>query len=175
MSELADIVARDTVAEVLARYCRAVDRLDEDLLRGCFHLDAVHNAGTATDFCTHALAVAGSCIATHHQIGAPCIRVEGNEAFVEVYYTAYQRLPDSGTTVFGEAAGEDVIVGGRYVDRFERRRGEWRIAHRRHLIEWRRFEEPRDRGFFASPSDRKGARDPSDAVYTIGAEDSRSR
>ena len=169
-----ELVARDAVAQVLARYCRAVDRLDAPLLRGCFHPDALHNAGTAEDFCTYALEVVASCVVTHHQIGQPFIRVDGEEAFSEVYYTAYQRLPDSGQTVFGEAAGEDVIVAGRYIERFERRDGHWRIAHRRHLIDWRRFEPPSDREFFSLPSDRKGARDRSDAVYEMGVEPSPS-
>ena len=174
MTVVDELVARGAVAQVLARYCRAVDRLDAPLLRGCFHPDALHNAGTAEDFCAYALEVVASCVVTHHQIGQPFIRVDGEEAFSEVYYTAYQRLPDSGQTVFGEAAGEDVIVAGRYIDRFERRDGHWRIAHRRHLSDWRRFEPPSDREFFSLPSDRKGARDRSDAVYEMGVEPSPS-
>ena len=38
---LGDLLDREAIREVLARYCRAADRCDEDLLRTCYHRDAL--------------------------------------------------------------------------------------------------------------------------------------
>ncbi len=53
--------------------------------------------------------------------------------------------------------------GGRYVDRFERRNGEWRIAHRLSIREWDAKEhiEPA----FAAGRFTEGRRDHTDPAY----------
>ena len=56
-------------------------------------------------------------------------------------------------------------MGGRYVDRFERRDGVWRIAYRQGVNEWMRYEAASDRGFFDRPASERGRRDRSDPVY----------
>ena len=54
--------------------------------------------------------------------------------------------------------------GGRYLDRLERRDGEWRFALRRLLMDWS-FQVPRD-GWLGEDWDKAcGARDHSDASY----------
>lgn len=34
------------------------------------------------------------------------------------------------------ASGQDVLTGGRYLDRYERRAGMWRIAERTFVADW---------------------------------------
>jgi len=56
-------------------------------------------------------------------------------------------------------------MGGRYVDRFERRDGVWKIAERQGVNEWLRYEAASDRGFWDGSADQRGCRDRSDPVY----------
>ena len=41
--ELATLLAKQAITEVVVRYARAIDRLDEALLRSVFHPDSTHN------------------------------------------------------------------------------------------------------------------------------------
>ena len=52
------------------------------------------------------------------------IDLQGNSAIAESHVTAYHRI-DMGTEE------RDVVIGGRYVDRLEKRDSEWRIIHRK--------------------------------------------
>jgi hypothetical protein len=59
-------------------------------------------------------------------MGAPFIQIDGDTAMVETYCTS------SHISTRDERGPERVwILWVRYEDRFERRNGEWRIAHRR--------------------------------------------
>ena len=56
------------------------------------------------------------------------IEIEGDAAVGESYVIAYQQTA-------GEAP-QDVMTGGRYIDRYERRDGEWKISHRTFVMDW---------------------------------------
>lgn len=128
MSEPFDAVVRRLVDEaairtVLARYARAVDRLDWDLLRTCYHSDAHEDrgryVGPVDGFFAWIRGVLEGLEGAWHLIGTPLIELEGDVASVESYCLAVQR-----------AGEEDRLIPCRYCDRFERRDGEWRIARR---------------------------------------------
>jgi hypothetical protein len=55
----------------------------------------------------------------------------------ETYAVAYQRREDE----LGN--GKDDVTGSRYVGRFERRNGEWKIAYCVVATEWRRVDPMR--------------------------------
>jgi len=59
------------------------------------------------------------------------IRVDGDSARVETYWQVFHR--EAGQD---GAADYDYIAGGRYLDRFERRNGEWRILTRVLIRDW---------------------------------------
>lgn len=65
-----------------------------------------------------------------HFVTNPLIRIDGNTAAVESYVYAIH----SGMEIEGEE--RDLIVSARYLDRFERRGDEWRIAARVVAIDW---------------------------------------
>ncbi|HUN30708.1 MAG TPA: nuclear transport factor 2 family protein [Trebonia sp.] len=52
-------------------------------------------------------------------------------ARAETHVTAYHRVDY-------ETEPHDILLGGRYLDRLERRAGQWRIAHRTMLYDWSR-------------------------------------
>ena len=51
-------------------------------------------------------------------------------AFVETYVLVLQRFRPGAPNVPAGAAGLRNIASARYLDRFEKRNGEWRVAHR---------------------------------------------
>jgi hypothetical protein len=161
---------RYEIQEVILRYCRSLDRLDRKGLESCFHPDSQHNhsyVGPSSTFCDFAFEVLQACVATHHQLGNISIRVHGDLAFADSYFTAYHRIGDTPSAAFaGAQPGEDVIIGGRYIDRFERRDGEWRIARRFGVHDWQRYETAADHGFYDGPETGRGRRDRTDHVYS---------
>jgi ketosteroid isomerase-like protein len=128
ISELAD---RQAINEVLIRYCRAVDRLDMELLASVYHPDAIDDhgdwVGDAPTFVSRAKHFMTKHFeATQHRLSNITIELDGDVAYVESYVLATHILAENGIEV----------GGARYVDRFERRQGEWRIAYRTVVMDW---------------------------------------
>ncbi|MBG6119956.1 MULTISPECIES: nuclear transport factor 2 family protein [unclassified Sphingobium] len=122
------------IIHVIQRYCRGIDRCDRSLLESCYWDDARDNHGTydgsAKGFIDFVLPlVTGAYSATTHMLGQSSIVLRGEVAAVETYVLAFHRL---GTP----SAGALNLIAGRYVDRFERRGGEWRIADRTLVVDW---------------------------------------
>src|SRR5205085_6800983 len=65
-----------------------------------------------------------------HLLGQSLIRIDGDEAAAETYFLAVQRRRDAAGAPYCEQ------LGGRYVDRLERRNGSWRIKHRTAVRDW---------------------------------------
>ena len=114
-------------------------------------------------FLAEAETVCRAVEATHHQLGPVSIELAGDVAFVETYFTSHHRFGEAPPP--GGRAHEDRVAGGRYVDRFERRDGAWRIAERIGVMDFLRYDPPSDRGFWDGPSEQRGRRDRSDPVY----------
>lgn len=162
-----EFASRAEITEVVIRYVRAIDRMDEAMLRSCFHPDSRHRHGAfdglSGDFCSSAIEICRRVRATHHQLGPVSIELAGEVAFVETYYTSHHRFGE--VPPAGGQPHEDRIAGGRYVDRFERRDGTWKIAERVGVVEWIRYEPSSDRGFWDGPAEHRGRRDSADPVY----------
>jgi hypothetical protein len=122
------------IRDLLARYCRAIDRLDADLLASCYWPEAEDHHGTFTgpvrNFIEGVIPLLRERYdATMHQLGQSIIDIDGNRAYAETYNVAYHRGRDEDRATL-------VSVGNRYVDVLERRDGEWRILDRKVVIEW---------------------------------------
>jgi hypothetical protein len=131
--DLAELVTRQEIQDVLVRYCRAVDRGDLELLRSVYHPDATDDhgifSGNAHEFAEWLLAVPGRGeLVTQHHLTNSAVVVEGDTARAETYFVAVHRRPGPPVTV-----GQ---FGGRYADRLERRDGTWRIASRVVVHDW---------------------------------------
>lgn len=154
---LQDLLDKQSITEVLLTYARAIDSLDEDRLRSVFHSDSEHNhsfvgpssnpdlASTATepaDFVAYALNFLRGFAKTHHQLGQPLITIDGHRAQSECYFTAIHHMRDKTDPLAPATAQEtqmELAVGGRYVDEFEKRDGEWKIRKRKGVTDWRRL------------------------------------
>jgi ketosteroid isomerase-like protein len=117
------------IYELLTRYSRGVDRCDEELLRSCYHPDATDDhgwfKGLGIDFAGEVVARHKGGPITQHSISNVRLDVRGDVAYGETYVTLRTTGPN----------GEPVSGFGRYIDRFERRDGEWRIADRKVTLE----------------------------------------
>jgi hypothetical protein len=159
---LAALVAKDEIVEVVHRVARGTDRLDRDLIVSGYHPDAVddHNSfrGGPEAFADWVLEVLPAFASTHHFLGQTRIRLDGDLADVETYCDAHHvTAPDAAGIV------RDMVLGLRYVDRFERRSGEWRIAHRACAFDWAYWTEGRSWPFDADFT--VGRRDRTDVSY----------
>jgi hypothetical protein len=161
------LMSRAEITEVVIRYVRAIDRLDEAMLRACFHPDARHRHGAfdglSADFCTRAMEICRGLRATHHQLGPVSIELAGDVAFTEAYFTSHHRFGEVPPP--GGEPHQDRFMGGRYVDRFERRDGVWKIAERQGINDWLRYEPSSDGGFWDGPPEQRARRDHEDPVY----------
>lgn len=139
------VVDRQEINDALMRYCRGIDRLDEQLVLSAFHADAMDNH-TGTDLSVvervpKVLAKASTAVQwTSHNLCNVLIELDGDIANSESYLIAYHRIENEGRDL-------DWILGARYVDRFERRDSSWRIAHRTVIYDWDRFDEVGERPF----------------------------
>lgn len=155
--------AREAIRERILGCCRALDRLDRELLREQFHPDAEVDYGSiyrgpVAGFLDVAMGFQGAMRDTQHLVGNVAIAVDGDVATAESYVHAHHVI------VQGEERVQ-LMVGGRYLDRFTRCDGEWRIAFRTELIDWGRWLPMPDRWFEDNDQLAKGLHGRDDASY----------
>lgn len=166
--EIATLVAKDRIRDVLMRYSRGVDRLDAELLRSCYHPDSWddhgHFKGNGHEFADFIVgSLAERAHHTTHSVANVLIEItdlEAGTARAESYGLAFLRREEEGQEWLD-------LFAGRYVDRFERRDGEWRIAHRVVVHDWSLSGALDATVTFPRPLDTftQGRRDHEDIVY----------
>lgn len=127
------LIDRQEIADCVNRYSRALDRHDDDLLESVFHEDAIDNhgpwVGARAEFVQWANHECHNKLDAHmHHITTHNCEIDGDEAHAESYVQFVHRYRE-GTSV--------LVAGARYIDRLERRDGEWRIALRRVVLDYR--------------------------------------
>lgn len=137
---LQDLLDKQAITEVLQRYSRTLDWLDDEGQAGCYwpdaHIDYGFFTGSAAEFVPVVMAIERASQRRWHLLSTPAIRFDSaDHAEVECYGMATGiRQQDDGTWSGG-------LYGGRYLDAFERRTGEngaeWRIARRRYIMDWK--------------------------------------
>jgi hypothetical protein len=186
-SRLEQLEDRQRIADLIADYCRGVDRCDDVLLRSTYWPDAIDNHGVsdspAMEFCDRVIPILEeTCLATMHFIGQSRVELAGDRAVGETYVVAYHVLKSAAhlDRFMGAEAAEAVRAafpavgadapfeynaGARFLDRFERRAGAWRFAHRQVVFEWSQAH-PADLAFSRNTRIH-GRKDPSDPVYAL--------
>ncbi len=159
-----EMLAREEIRLLSGTYMRGLDRLDVALLRSVFFDDAVLDygffKGAADDFVNMCHGALKDHLANHHMLGQINIDFEDDVAFGEVYFQAFHRLVADG-------AERDLFIAGRYVDRYEKRGGVWKIAFRSEVNDWASDHPATDGYFKAQPASLRGARKPNDGLYHI--------
>jgi len=140
MADLQHVADRLAIAEVLARYCRGIDRCDRDELTQVFTDDARIDYGDGAkplgETVAGLMAGLGAMRLTHHNIGNVICEIAGERARAETYCVALHILPGNAPD---EASGDiEMVVGGRYLDTLVKRDGAWKIAERLYVMDWNR-------------------------------------
>ena len=152
------------ITDVIHRYCRGIDRCDFDLVRSCYHPDGTDDhgdfVGGIDEFIAYVQDNLSTFERTMHFIGNLLIEPDGDRARVESYVIAHHRLPARGSK-----GVRDYNVGLRYVDDFERRNGEWRIAARACTFDWWRIDDIELGKWVPAPGSATGRRDHDDLVF----------
>jgi hypothetical protein len=151
------------IHDVVLRYCRGVDRLDLELVRGCYHPDGVdHHTGfdgPVDEYLPWVSEALRRFAGTMHIIGNHYVELDGDRARSETYGTAVH---------WGEPADDprrNFTSGFRYVDRMERRAGRWAIAERWAVREWTRSDAGRH--LAREGAGPVGRRDRDDPLYHV--------
>lgn len=160
-----DLAARAAIATNLARHSRGVDRNDPALLHSAYHPDATvaygFFEGAAREFVKILTDAMAGAPVTLHRTSNMAVRVDADRARSESYVIAYTRAPDGNIWY-------QRLIGGRYLDRHERRQGEWRIAHRAYVMDWNANVPSREPA--ASAGSLRGAQGGGDPAYALFAE-----
>ncbi len=173
------IADRMQIQDCIYRWCRAVDRLDYEGMRASFHPDAVdrHGAfdGDIDGLVDWIRARHAAIPFSMHAVSNMLIEFAGpDRALVETYVRTTQRYPAEARQALDQLAGGragsgdgamDLLTCSRYVDRFERRNGEWKIALRTLVADWKQFVEVPPGQPKPPASQEVGRRNEDDFIY----------
>ena len=131
--QLQELLDKKACEEVIHRYGRTQDWLDDDGQMSCFWPDAEVDfgffKGNGADWVTTVMAHEREAPRRWHLCTSVIVQVDGDTAKAECY----------GIAVGGreaDSAMNDTMYGGRYLDELEKRNGEWRISKRTYILDW---------------------------------------
>lgn len=115
---------RAEIADCLHRYCRGVDRGDFDFAATAYHPDAVDDrgamSGSPSEYLEWLKPIIEDAGGTSHNVTNMTFDIQGDDAHTEAYVI----------TCVWSRDGTSVMMGGaRYISRFARRGGEWKLIH----------------------------------------------
>lgn len=122
---------RQAIFDCIKRNSRGNDRFDADLTASSYHADGLHEVGEnrvpGPGYGAHANQAHGRLFdANLHNVTMHLCEIDGDVAHAESY--SLGMFLDKG-------AETGRVLAGRYIDRLERRDGEWRIVLRRSTVE----------------------------------------
>jgi SnoaL-like domain len=138
------LLDKDAIRELAMTYCRAADRKDMRLMRSLYHPDAIEDhggffTGSAMAFIDRLPDIQAPIDILHHNVTTHIIRLDGesgsDRAEGEVYVLAMHRVQR-------EQGAFDVLVGGRYLDEYQRRDGIWKFTRRAIIADWAHVSDP---------------------------------
>ena len=127
--ELQVLLDKDAIRDQIYTYCRALDRIDNELGYSVFAEDSHVNygptfpSGTGREFIDMMLKMHRKMISTHHMMTNILIKVKGDKAVSETYMYAGCKYPSKKGPFSVEARCRDI-------DRWEKRDGKWLIVDR---------------------------------------------
>jgi len=150
------LLDRDALSACVHAYARGLDRADEELILSAFHPDAIFDngnmRGSPREFVDWLVPQQEGRDMVQHFVTNSTFELAGDAAHGETYFLAV-------ISWVGRASLD--LMGGRYLDRFERRDGRWGIAVRVLVRDWHFTAEKEvasaflDRGLHLSTRDRR--------------------
>lgn len=134
------LLDKQDIVDLVHRYCRAADRRDHRTMRALYHPDAVDDhggffKGLATDFIDKLPEIQAPMAILHHNITTVNIELDGDDAEGEIYVLAFHQAATPEGSI-------DVLIGGRYLDKYQRREGLWKFSQRVVVADWVNVQEP---------------------------------
>lgn len=134
------LLDQDAIRDLVMRYCRAADRKDQVLMRSLYWPDAEEDHGSffkglAMAFIDRLPEIQAPIDILQHNVTTHIIRLAGDTATGEAYVLAMHRVQSRDGHV-------DVLIGGRYLDRYARRDNIWKFARRAIVADWANIWEP---------------------------------
>jgi predicted phosphoadenosine phosphosulfate sulfurtransferase len=131
-----ELVTKKEIEDLITwRFARAIDWINVDAAKACFHLDArfVYDAVdmNAQDFCAAFAKSAGNLKMRSHFIGCAAVALHGTRASGETYAIYAATYADKDTQKL-----KDYVVGCRYLSELEQRDSVWRISRMQILFDW---------------------------------------
>ena len=132
-NQLQELLDKQAISEILQKYSRTMDWLDEDGQASCYwpdaHVDFGFFSGRADEFVPMVMVHEQKAVKRWHLVTGEIIKINGKKAEVESY------------GISTGSSGNDSpsnMYGGRYLDEFEKRNGEWRISKRMYILDWKK-------------------------------------
>jgi hypothetical protein len=167
---LQELLDKQALMDLIHAYCNAADRHDHAKMRALYHEDAIdehgHFAkGPAMDFIDKLPEIQKPMTILHHNVTTVNLKLDGERAEGEVYIIAFHQVERDGGRF-------DVLIGGRYFDKYEKRNGVWKFSHRSIVADWAYPAEPTkvdlEHPFLAGAYIGKpGPADPSYAFFSL--------
>lgn len=131
---LQELLDKQAIADVITRYSRTLDWLDDEGQTTCFWPDAAIDyaffRGSAADFIPVVMRIERASQRRWHMLSGLAIRLQPpSRASTECYGIATGVRNNDGVWTGN-------IYGGRYLDEFEKRGEEWRISKRDYVMDW---------------------------------------
>jgi hypothetical protein len=163
------LLDRQEIERVIHAYCRGIDRRDLALVRSCYHDDATDHHGSFFGTADEYIAWVDRLLAryrfTTHALNQITVEFGDsadptpNQAAVETYGISIHRGDP-------EKPHQNLATAFRYLDRFERRAGAWKIASRVAIGEWS-MRLPSEAWWEIPESHSKSRRDAGDPLYAL--------
>jgi hypothetical protein len=129
LAMLEELYAKQQIQEQLDYWTRGADRNDIELMMVAFHPGAHINYGffdgTVEDFLPWVMKFhSEDLVSTTHTISSLIVNLDGEQARSESRVECCLRFPQPSGGML------DLLLAGRYLDKWERRAGKWRIVDR---------------------------------------------
>ena len=155
---LQEMIDEFQLRKLVHAYCRAVDRGDIAALRDLYHHDATDahggfSTGSIDQFFEQLVAARPYIRTMQHNITTVNFAIAGDAAEGEIYTIAFH-------TLAGKERDIDVVVGGRYLDKYEKREDAWKLIERTIVTDWARVTDPSTMDMSHSITKRHSQRKP---------------
>ena len=161
--DASEAATREALRHLVSAYGHGIDRRDYALVLSLYHPDAIDDhrpyfTGPATDYVAWLPTMLANWAATSHVALSALYAIDGDRAEGEVVARAWHLTADR-TRQF--------VAWGRYADRYERRDGAWRFAHRAFILDHAEDLPANSGDDFGSAGVAVGAAGREDPVYGL--------
>ena len=127
---LQKLEANVSINQTITRYCRALDWLDEDLLKTCYtddaYIDYGFYKGDVEGFYPVVMEVEKQSMHRYHFLSNVAIKLDGNTAEVECYGIATSTHDGKNLNFFG----------GRYHNSFKKVENDWLMSRSEYILDY---------------------------------------